>query len=144
MRAKFVIEGPNIENITHRLPFFSLSPSSLFESIIKADVPYDEVHFSESLVDILNMLLTKDPVNRAGVGDCLKHDFCVKAREERFEQIGDSFNESLGHIILCQDDVKNALSITAPQHRNRRVAPNIVSRFWKLPSFKKLYNKVNK
>ena len=88
------------------------------------------------------MLLTKYPANRAGVGDCLKHDF-VKAREERFEQIGDSFNESLGHIILCQDDVKNALSITAPQHR-RVSAPNIVSRFWKLPSFKKLYNKVNK
>ena len=41
------------------------------------------------------MLLTKYPANRAGVGDCLKHDF-VKAREERFEQIGDSFNESLG------------------------------------------------
>ena len=142
-------KGPNIENIIHRLPFFSSSPSHLFESIIKADVPYNEVNLSENLVDILSKLLTKDPVNRAGVGDCLRHEFCAKAREERSERIGDNLNESHGHIILCEDEVKNALSITAPQDRKqilvKRVsAPSIVSRFWKLPSFKKLYSKATK
>ncbi|EJK62687.1 hypothetical protein THAOC_16689 [Thalassiosira oceanica] len=132
-----------------RLPFFSSSPANLFESIINADVPFNEVNFSENLVDILSRLLTKDPAKRAGVGDCLRHDFCVKAREERPEQIGDNLNESRGHIILSEDDVKNALSVTAPQHRKRMLvtrvsAPNIMSRFWKLPSLRKLYSKNNK
>lgn len=112
-------------------------------------MPFNEVNFSENLVDILSRLLTKDPAKRAGVGDCLRHDFCVKAREERPEQIGDNLNESRGHIILSEDDVKNALSVTAPQHRKRMLvtrvsAPNIMSRFWKLPSLRKLYSKNNK
>merc|ERR1719491_291054 len=98
-----------------RLPFFSKLPSDLFAHLAKAAVPYEDEGlqlFSPDLKDLLTKVLTRDPKKRAGVGDCLQHQFCAKARIRRIHEIGDQFNESDHHIILSKDAVDNALSTT--------------------------------
>eukprot|EP01082_Thalassiosira_pseudonana_P007701 g6996.t1 g6996 contig23:1656047-1656750(-) len=97
---------------TGRLPFFSLIPSELFELIAKADIDYDKLHLSDELKDLLQMMLKKDPASRAGVGDALQHEFCSKARIQRVKQLGREFQQSDHNIILTNDDVDMAFSVT--------------------------------
>mmetsp|Transcript_26825 Transcript_26825/g.53861 ORF Transcript_26825/g.53861 Transcript_26825/m.53861 type:complete len:958 (-) Transcript_26825:58-2931(-) len=97
---------------TGKLPFFSLVPAELFDLIEKAEVHYDELKLSNTLKDILSMMLAKDPSFRAGVGDCLQHDFCKDARARRINEFGIEFEQSQGDIVLTNDEVHMALSIT--------------------------------
>jgi serine/threonine protein kinase len=68
------------------------------------------------LRNLLGKLLEKDPSTRAGVGDCLKHEFSARARTERIDELGYKFKRSEEQqIILSKNDVDMALSITRPQ-----------------------------
>eukprot|EP00579_Thalassiosira_antarctica_P001255 CAMPEP_0201868134 /NCGR_PEP_ID=MMETSP0902-20130614/2148_1 /ASSEMBLY_ACC=CAM_ASM_000551 /TAXON_ID=420261 /ORGANISM="Thalassiosira antarctica, Strain CCMP982" /LENGTH=773 /DNA_ID=CAMNT_0048393441 /DNA_START=125 /DNA_END=2446 /DNA_ORIENTATION=- len=100
---------------TGMLPFFSLIPSEVFDMIAKAEVPYEGLVLSNELKDLLGKMLNKDPSTRAGVGDCLKHEFCANARMERIDELGTRFRDSEEHIILSKIDVDMALSVTMPQ-----------------------------
>jgi serine/threonine protein kinase len=102
---------------TGTLPFFSMDPSDLFDMISKAEVPYIGLGLSDDLRNLLGKLLEKDPSMRAGVGDCLKHEFCARARTERINELGYKFKRSEQQIILSKNDVDMALSITRPQKR---------------------------
>lgn len=96
---------------TGMLPFFSHFPSELFDLIAKAEVHYEGLGLSDQLKNLLSKLLTKDASTRAGVGDCLKHEFCANARLQRIDELGNKFRSSEKHIILSQNDVDQALSI---------------------------------
>lgn len=99
-------------------PFFSMDPSDLFDMISKAEVPYAGLGLSDGLRDLLGKLLEKDPSTRAGVGDCLKHEFSARARTERIDELGYKFKRSEEQqIILSKNDVDMALSITRTQKR---------------------------
>ena len=103
---------------TGTLPFFSMDPSDLFDMISKAEVPYAGLGLSDELRNLLGKLLEKDPSTRAGVGDCLKHEFSARARTERIDELGYKFKRSEEQqIILSKNDVDMALSITRPQKR---------------------------
>ncbi|KAL7462849.1 hypothetical protein ACHAXS_003221 [Conticribra weissflogii] len=112
---------------TGKLPFFSLVPSELFDLIEKAEIRYDELSLSNSLKDILSMMLAKDPACRAGVGDCLQHDFCKDARSLRINEFGTEFEQSHGDIVLTSDEVEMV--------RGFRVVFSKLSMFcfWSLP-----------
>lgn len=73
--------------VTGRLPFYTEFPIELMEAIKKGDVPYDGFQLSENLRELLSMTLQKDPVLRAGVGDCLKHPYLLLPRAERVQQL---------------------------------------------------------
>jgi len=100
---------------TGRLPFFSLSPSDLFQLIARAEVQYEGLGLSNELTDLLRKLLTKDPAVRAGVGDCLKHKFCAAARTKRIHELGSKFKGSERQIVLSKNDVDMALSVFKSQ-----------------------------
>ena len=102
---------------TGKLPFFSMDPTELFDIISKAEVPYAGLGLSDDLTGLLGKLLEKDPSKRAGVGDCLKHEFCAQARTERIEELGYKFKRSEEQITLSKYDVDMALSITMPRKR---------------------------
>lgn len=95
-----------------RLPFDEDSPSDLFHSIINTDLPLNGLGFSKTLQDLLFSLLQKDPSKRAGVGDCLKHEFCKEARIDRIELLGESIRSSSDrNIIINKEDERKAFSI---------------------------------
>jgi serine/threonine protein kinase len=111
---------------TGTLPFFSMDPSDLFDVISKAEVPYAGLGLSDNLMDLLGKLLEKDPSTRAGVGDCLKHEFCARARTERIDELGCKFKRSEQRIVLSKNDVDMALSITRPQKRASSPKPRTI------------------
>lgn len=95
-----------------KLPFDSDSPPDLFHLILEADLPLEGLSFSKELKDLLCILLHKDPNQRAGVGDCLKHEFCKMARIERIELLGESIRRSSEvNIVVNKEDERKALSI---------------------------------
>lgn len=97
---------------TGQLPFFSEIPMQLFDMIAEADVKYDGLGLSDTLVDLLKRMLEKDPKKRAGVGDCLKHPFCQKAREQRICDLGIEFDASRSRRLVVRDeDMRRAFSI---------------------------------
>mmetsp|Transcript_21188 Transcript_21188/g.37971 ORF Transcript_21188/g.37971 Transcript_21188/m.37971 type:complete len:257 (+) Transcript_21188:742-1512(+) len=98
---------------TGRLPFFSMLPTVIFDLIATENLNYEGLGLSDELVELLKKLLDKNPATRAGVGDCLKHEFCADARIARTNELGIRFNESEDHIILSKNDVDMALSVTA-------------------------------
>lgn len=55
---------------------------------------------SDVLVDLLHKVLAKDPTNRAGVGDCLQHQFCAAAREQRIRELGDEVEKQDENIVI--------------------------------------------
>ena len=97
---------------TGKLPFFALNPSDLFDIIVQNEIQYDNLDLSNDLKSLLRMLLTKDPQTRAGVGDCLKHNFCNDARLQRTRTLGKEFQQSTGEIVLTEKDIDFALSVT--------------------------------
>lgn len=98
--------------ITGKLPFFSLNPGELFDMILAKEVQYDTLDLSNDSKSLLQKLLVKDPSLRAGVGDCLKHDFLKDARAQRIRQLGKEFEQSTRDIVLTDTDINLALSIT--------------------------------
>ena len=68
---------------TGKIPFFSEIPLKLFDMIADAKLNLKGLGLSDTLVDLLQKVLEKDPNKRAGLGDCLKHPFCINAREQR-------------------------------------------------------------
>jgi len=98
---------------TGKVPFFSMTPLTLFELISKAEVPYDShPNMSNTLKGLLTKMLTKNPADRAGVGFCLQHEFCEKARIQRVEELGQDFEHSDQEIILTSEEVDTAFSVT--------------------------------
>jgi len=104
------------------LPFYSESPSELFHKISQGKIPFRGHDFSPQLKDLLSKVLHKDPSLRAGVGDCLKHEFCASARMERMKLLGDNIRQSTETTIsVNQEDKHKAFSIArvakAAQHK---------------------------
>jgi len=98
---------------TGYLPFYSTIPTELFHQIAQAHVDYDKYpSMSANLVSILKAALEKDPVQRAGVGDLLKHPFLHDARRERIVALSSEFQESAGQrIVVSDEDARKAFSI---------------------------------
>eukprot|EP00586_Coscinodiscus_wailesii_P005926 CAMPEP_0172489400 /NCGR_PEP_ID=MMETSP1066-20121228/19360_1 /TAXON_ID=671091 /ORGANISM="Coscinodiscus wailesii, Strain CCMP2513" /LENGTH=559 /DNA_ID=CAMNT_0013257213 /DNA_START=198 /DNA_END=1877 /DNA_ORIENTATION=- len=98
--------------VTGRLPFFSTIPIELFDMIARAEVDYDRDEMSANLIDVLSLVLERDPQKRAGIGDLLKHPFCDRARNERSRSLCKELHESSIHELVVKDeDVKKAFSI---------------------------------
>jgi serine/threonine protein kinase len=79
--------------VTGRLPFFSEDVYELFHKICHTPTTSlldnnneQQPPMSPELISILHMLLEKDPDLRAGLGDCLTHPFCHRARLERIQK----------------------------------------------------------
>lgn len=95
-----------------RLPFYADSPVDLFQNISKGKVNTKGLGFSKKLKDLLSTVLHKDPKKRAGLGDCLKHDFCEEARVERMNTLGDNIRRSSARkIVVNQEDRHEAFSV---------------------------------
>lgn len=111
-----------------KLPFDEDSPSDLFHSIINTDLPLNGLGFSKTLKDLLRTLLQKDPNKRAGVGDCLKHDFCKKARIKRIELLGECIRRSSDmNIIINKEDERKAFSIARLARTATKMSKRILS-----------------
>lgn len=65
---------------------------------------------SDILVDLLKKVLAKDPTNRAGVGDCLRHEFCAAAREARLQELGDKVEKHDEKIVPQRNDLRQVRS----------------------------------
>jgi serine/threonine protein kinase len=76
--------------VSGRLPFFSELPVELMEKIATTEAPVDSLDVSESLLSLLKIILKRDPCERAGVGDCLSHDFLKEAKAARMIHLGDT------------------------------------------------------
>eukprot|EP00804_Cyclotella_cryptica_P031204 CCRYP_019396-RA/>CCRYP_019396-RA protein AED:0.26 eAED:0.26 QI:230/0.42/0.25/1/1/1/8/0/577 len=88
-------------------------PLVLFDLIADAKLSDLNNHgLSEVLVDLLKIVLTKNPAERAGLGDCLKHAFCASAREQRIRELGDDVEKHDEKIIPQHHDLRQALSVT--------------------------------
>jgi len=95
--------------VTGKLPFYNTVPLDLFEMIANCDVQYSGLGLSDPLVDLMRSCLEKDPNKRAGVGDCLRHPFLKKAREQRIRELGPEFEISKRTILhISEDDIKMA------------------------------------
>lgn len=90
--------------VTGKLPFFSEVPTELFEMIAECNVPYQGLGLSNSLIDLLEKVLEKDPTKRAGVGDCLKHPFLEVARNTRIRQLSEEFAQSRSLSTAVEED----------------------------------------
>ena len=63
---------------------------------------------SDQLVDLLHMALHRDPEQRAGVGDCLQHQFLNRAREYRIQQLSDEFARSKAtNTVVEESDIRH-------------------------------------
>ena len=97
---------------TGRLPFYSEVPLDLMDSIKEAKVPYDGLGLSDALMALLQKTLQKDPSERAGVGDCLKHPLLAEARARRIEQLSNEFAKSKATSTkLSESDIRSAFRI---------------------------------
>ena len=98
--------------VTGMLPFYSEVPTTLFDMIEDAKVKFEGLGLSKDVVDLLTKMLEKDPEKRYGVGDCLKHPFLHKAREQRIRELGVEFDKSISRKLIVTDkDVSRAFSI---------------------------------
>ena len=93
--------------VSGKLPFYSEVPTELFKSIIEDDVQLEGMGLSPSLIDLLKVTLNKNPDERAGVGDCLRHPFLRGAREKRVKQLSVAFERSqMRNLIVNEDDIR--------------------------------------
>ena len=98
--------------VTGSLPFYSEVPTDLFEMIQEASIPYEKHRLSKPLISLLRMCLQKDPRHRAGVGDCLKHDFLGPARTQRTTELSDEMEKSRStRVQVSESDIKAAFRI---------------------------------
>ena len=97
---------------TGKLPFYSETPTVLFDMIEEARLKFEDLGMSENLVDLLTKMLEKDPEKRYGVGDCLRHPFLHRAREQRIRELGEEFDKSTSRKLIVTDkDVSRAFSV---------------------------------
>ena len=97
---------------TGKLPFYSEIPTTLFDMIEEAKISFDGLGLSKDLVNLLTKMLEKDPEKRYGVGDCLRHPFLSKARDQRIKELGGEFDKSSTRKLVVTDkDVRKAFSI---------------------------------
>ena len=97
---------------TGKLPFYSEIPTTLFDMIEEAKISFDGLGLSKDLVNLLTKMLEKDPEKRYGVGDCLRHPFLSKARDQRIRELGGEFDKSSTRKLVVTDkDVRKAFSI---------------------------------
>mmetsp|Transcript_5386 Transcript_5386/g.8289 ORF Transcript_5386/g.8289 Transcript_5386/m.8289 type:complete len:471 (+) Transcript_5386:109-1521(+) len=96
--------------VTGKLPFFSETPMELFEMIEEANVPYDGLGLSDGVIGILKKVLNKDPQTRFGVGDCLGHDYCKKAREIRIKDYALEFDRSNRKELVVGEEDRSRVS----------------------------------
>lgn len=89
--------------VTGKLPFYSESAIEILEMIRQGDVPYDGLHLSQNLQELLRMTLQKDPDLRAGVGDCLKHPYLLLPRSERIHQLSVEFERSRATSTVVEE-----------------------------------------
>jgi serine/threonine protein kinase len=95
--------------VTGKLPFYSEIPQELFDTIADSDISYEGLGLSTSLLDLLKRCLEKDPNQRAGVGDCLKHPFLQGARQKRIKQLSEEFEiSSKKTIVISEEDLRSA------------------------------------
>jgi serine/threonine protein kinase len=113
--------------VTGKLPFFSEIPLNLFDMISDAKLDLDNIGLSDELVDILRKVLAKDPFVRAGVGDCLSHSFCSKAREDRVRTLGEDV-QIHKEIVVMPEDLDHAFS-NARVLSVRGFVQNVTNRF---------------
>jgi len=92
--------------VTGKLPFFSEDPCELFDRICNTP-PLLEEHMSKDLTSILQMLLEKDPDLRAGLGDCLAHPFCRKARQERIRKYTSGVLRNKRKLVVSDEDLRS-------------------------------------
>ena len=98
--------------VTGKLPFYSETPTELFDAITGAEVNYKGLGLSNALVDLLRSCLEKDPQKRAGVGSCLQHPFLNVAREKRTRQLSAELEKSLKRKLFVSDeDIRRAFRI---------------------------------
>jgi len=95
--------------VTGKLPFYTEIPLALFDMIADVKIEWDGLNLSDDIVDMLKKVLTKDPSTRAGVGECLKHQFCQVARELRIKELGEEV-ERHEEIIVHRMDMQHAFS----------------------------------
>lgn len=112
---------------TGELPFYSDIPMKLFDMIAEAKLNLDSTGLSDELVDLLRKVLAKDPFCRAGVGDCLSHSFCKKAREDRISTLGEDV-QMHKEIVVKREDVDQAFTDTRRLFI-RGLVKNVSSRF---------------
>eukprot|EP00573_Skeletonema_grethae_P007727 CAMPEP_0201693940 /NCGR_PEP_ID=MMETSP0578-20130828/6366_1 /ASSEMBLY_ACC=CAM_ASM_000663 /TAXON_ID=267565 /ORGANISM="Skeletonema grethea, Strain CCMP 1804" /LENGTH=574 /DNA_ID=CAMNT_0048179549 /DNA_START=45 /DNA_END=1769 /DNA_ORIENTATION=+ len=96
---------------TGEVPFYSDIPMKLFDMIAESKLNLDNTGLSDELVDLLRKVLNKDPFCRAGVGDCLRHSFCKKAREDRISMLGEDV-QIHKEIVVKREDVDHAFTDT--------------------------------
>lgn len=97
---------------TGKLPFYSEIPTTLFDMIEDAKVNFYGLGMSKELIDLLTKMLEKDPDRRYGVGDCLRHPFLSRARDQRIRELGGEFDRSSTQKLVVTDkDVRRAFSI---------------------------------
>lgn len=98
--------------VTGELPFYTESPCDLFEMIQEAAVPYEKHKLSKALKSLLHMCLEKHPSKRAGVGDCLKHEFLASARDQRTVELSTEMEKSRAtRVFVSEQDIKSAFRI---------------------------------
>ncbi|KAL7540038.1 hypothetical protein ACHAXR_009816 [Thalassiosira sp. AJA248-18] len=95
---------------TGSLPFYTEIPLALFDKIAEANVKFDDAKMSDDLIGLLKEVLAKDPAARAGVGDCLKHQFCKGARQQRTKELGEEV-EMHEEVIVQKNDLRQAFSV---------------------------------
>ena len=76
--------------VTGKLPYYSEDAVDLFESIENDDLLYPQ-DVSLACKDLLSKMLDKDNTSRAGVGDCLSHDFIHEERGKRKNSMSSTF-----------------------------------------------------
>jgi len=94
-----------------QLPFYSDSVPDLINLISDGNVLFEATSFSEELKDLLAMVLNKDPNERAGIGECLKHDFCKNARNKRIRMLGVGMNDDEKKLEVRKVDTQRAFSV---------------------------------
>jgi len=104
---------------TGRLPFYSDNPSDLFRMILEDTIDYDniidvtgeKIHMSSKLRRLLQLILKKNPNERAGLGDCMSHSFLSLAVEQRHDILGTELERSkLRELIISEEDIRKAFA----------------------------------
>ena len=98
-----------------------------YDRIAEANVKLENIGLTDTLVDLLRKVLAKDPAVRAGVGDCLKHPFCVSAREQRLRELGDEVENHDAQIIVHSDDLQQVGLLAWYIYCWQTLKPSIVS-----------------
>ena len=87
----------------------------LFDMIAEATLPdLKSYGMSDVLIDLLQKVLAKNPADRAGVGDCLQHQFCAIAREQRIRELGDDIEKHDKKIVPQQRDLRQVSGCECP------------------------------